>query len=162
MNPAERELLEAFERWERASPEAARGDVLGLAALGDAAALRCVAEELAARGWLRRVIADEGAADAYALTEDGRLELAGPLDLTLYTRPGCHLCDEAKEQIAPLLRRAGARLREVNIDADALLRQRYDVDVPVLFLGARKVAKHRVDLRQFQRQLEEATCGAGR
>jgi hypothetical protein len=58
--------------------------------------------------------------------------------------------------ISPLLRRAGTRLREVNIDADPLLRGRYNLDVPVIFLGARKVAKHRVDLEQFRRQLDEA------
>ena len=88
--------------------------------------------------------------------EDQLLAAAGPLDVTLYTRPGCHLCDEAKAQIAPLLRDAGARLREVNIDADPVLRARYDFDVPVIFLGTRKVAKHRVDLKQFRRQLDEA------
>jgi glutaredoxin len=88
--------------------------------------------------------------------EDKLLAAAGPLEVTLYTRPGCHLCEEAKAQIAPLLKKAGARLREVNIDADPVLRARYDYDVPVIFLGARKVAKHRVDLGQFQRQLDEA------
>ena len=80
--------------------------------------------------------------------------------VTLYTRPGCHLCEEAKEKIAPLLRHAGARLREVNIDADAVLRARYDFDVPVVLLGARKIAKHRVDIEQFRRQLVEARRGA--
>jgi glutaredoxin len=79
-----------------------------------------------------------------------------PLDVTLYTRPGCHLCEEAKSQIAPLLRAAGITLQEVNIDDDPALRAQYDFDVPVIFLGARKVAKHRVDLRQFRRQLDEA------
>ena len=88
--------------------------------------------------------------------EDAILAAARPLDVTLYTRPGCHLCDEAKALIGPLLRGAGARLREVNIDADPILRARYDLDVPVIFLGARKVAKHRVDLEQFRRQLNEA------
>ena len=76
--------------------------------------------------------------------------------MTLYTRPGCHLCEEAKKKIAPLLRSAGARLREVNIDADSVLRERYDFDVPVVLLGTRKVAKHRVHIEQFRRQLEEA------
>ncbi len=51
---------------------------------------------------------------------------------------------------------AGARLREINIDADPALRALYDYDVPVILLGARKVAKHRVDLEQFRRQFEEA------
>jgi glutaredoxin len=88
--------------------------------------------------------------------EDTILATARPLDVTLYTRPGCHLCDVAKVQIAPLLAAAGARLREVNIDADPILRARHDFDVPVIFLGTRKVAKHRVDLPQFRRQLEDA------
>jgi hypothetical protein len=47
-------------------------------------------------------------------------------------------------------------LREVNIDADPVLRERYNVDVPVIFLGDRKIAKHRVDLGQFKRQILEA------
>jgi glutaredoxin len=91
--------------------------------------------------------------------EDAILAAAGPLDVTLYTRPGCHLCDEAKSLIAPLLRQSGARLREVNIDADPVLRARYDLDVPVIFLGPRKVAKHRVDREQFRRQLDDARRG---
>ncbi len=78
------------------------------------------------------------------------------LEVTLYTRPGCHLCEEAKSQIQPLLREFGAALREVNIDADPQLRELYTNDVPVILLSGRRVAKHRVDLRQFRRQLESA------
>ncbi|MGB6431875.1 MAG: glutaredoxin family protein [Candidatus Acidiferrales bacterium] len=91
--------------------------------------------------------------------EDGRLAAAAALDVTLYTRPGCHLCEEAKRVMAPLLAEFGARMREVNIDEDAVLRARHDFDVPVIFLGARKVAKHRVLAAQFRRQLEEAARG---
>jgi glutaredoxin len=88
--------------------------------------------------------------------EDERLAAAGPRDVTLYTRPGCHLCDEAKAAITPLLAEFGATLREVNIGGDAVLEARYGWDIPVIFLGARKAAKHRVDLAQFRRQLREA------
>ncbi len=94
--------------------------------------------------------------DFYVRTDEGRLAVAGPRDVTLYTRPGCHLCDEAKAVITPLLREFGATLREVNIDDDPALRERYTDDVPIIFLGARKVAKHRVDPAQFRRQLAEA------
>ena len=88
--------------------------------------------------------------------EDARLAAAGPREVTLYTRPGCHLCAEAKAAIAPLLRKFGAVLREVNIDKDAVLEERYGLDIPVIFIGARKAAKHRVDVHQFRRQLEQA------
>jgi hypothetical protein len=143
-----RKLLEAFEP----TLDGPGPGSVGLEDFGDPRLWRAVAQELVARGWLRQV----EQADRYARTEDGRLALAGPLDVTLYTRPGCHLCEEAKAQIAPLLQRAGARLREVNIDVDPVLRALYDYDVPVILLGVRKAAKHRVDLEQFRTQLEEA------
>jgi len=88
--------------------------------------------------------------------EDVRLRTAGALEITLYTRPGCHLCEEAKAAIEPLVEEFGAHLREVNIDEDRDLTDRYGWDIPVLFVGTRKVAKHRVNLEQFRRCLEEA------
>lgn len=88
--------------------------------------------------------------------EDERLAASGPRAITLYTRPGCHLCDDAKALIAPMLREFGATLREVNIDEDAVLSQRYGTDIPVIFIGSRKAAKHRVDPAKFRRQLREA------
>lgn len=103
------------------------------------------------QGWLRAA-----GSDVYSRTEDGRLAIGGPLDVTLYTRAACHLCEEAKVQMEPLLREFGAPLREVDIDTDPLLLERYTNDVPVIFLGAQKVAKHRVDLAQLRRQLARA------
>jgi glutaredoxin len=88
--------------------------------------------------------------------EDVRLAAASAREVTMYTRPGCHLCEETKASIAALLREYGAELREVNIDEDAVLRERYRWDVPLIFIGARKAVKHRVDLEQFRRQLRAA------
>ena len=126
-----------------------------LADLGEPAIVKSVVLQLVERGWLRATEAP----DTYARTEDGRLQLAAPRDVTIYSRPGCHLCEEAKAQIAPLLKEFGASLTEINIDEDPDMRTRYDYDVPVIFLGARKAAKHRVDLAQFRRQLRDATAG---
>jgi glutaredoxin len=92
--------------------------------------------------------------------EDIRLASAHPLEVTIYSRPGCHLCEEAKAVIQPLLEEFGATVREVNIDKDTELAERYSWDIPVIFLGAHKAAKHRVDARQFRRQLEEARAKA--
>jgi glutaredoxin len=144
MNSQEQEILAAFD----GSGACARS----LADLGDRATVKAVVLQLVERGWLRTTEAP----DTYARTEDGRLQLAAPRDVTVYSRPGCHLCDEAKAQIAPLLKEFGARLTEINIDEDPELRARYDYDVPVIFLGPRKAAKHRVDLDQFRRQLRDA------
>ena len=145
MDERERKILTAFDR------SGAR--VLPLADLGEPSAISDVVAQLVERGWLRATERP----DTYARTEDGRLQLAGPRDVTIYSRPGCHLCEEAKTRMAPLLQEFGARLTEINIDEDAQLRARYDFDVPVIFLGSRKAAKHRVDLVQFRRQLRDAS-----
>jgi glutaredoxin len=89
-------------------------------------------------------------------SEAARLAAADSLEVTLYTRPGCHLCDEAKAAITPLLREFRVPLREVNVDLDAELAEKYGWDIPVVFIGGHKAAKHRVDLAQFRRQLQEA------
>lgn len=55
--------------------------------------------------------------------------------LVLYARPGCHLCDEAREEALPLVREAGdVRFDEVNIEADDRLLARYLERIPVLEL----------------------------
>lgn len=78
------------------------------------------------------------------------------LRVTLYTRPGCHLCDDAKKLILPLLREFAVTFNEVNIDDNPELAARYGLDIPVIFIGAHKAAKHRVDVARFRRQLKEA------
>jgi glutaredoxin len=102
---------------------------------------------------------DDGA-DFYSRTEDGRLAVAAPRAITLYTRAGCHLCDEAKAAIAPLLSQSGATLREVDIDHDPILRDRYTNDVPVVFVGSRFFAKHRIDPARLHRELERVPASA--
>jgi glutaredoxin len=73
---------------------------------------------------------------------------------TLYTRAGCHLCEEAKSELLPLLQEFGLGLREVDIDGDPDLQARYGEDVPVIFLNGRKVAKHSINPWEFRRLLE--------
>jgi glutaredoxin len=80
-----------------------------------------------------------------------------PIIVTLYTRPGCHLCDDAKVILAPLLAEFRASLREINIDTDARLTEQFGHDIPVVFINDRKAAKHRVNPQQFRRQLAEAS-----
>ena len=145
MNSVEEKILAAF--------DVPGARARSLSDLGDPAVVKGAVPQLVERGWLRATEAP----DTFARTEDGRLQLAAPRDVTIYSRPGCHLCEEAKAQIAPMLKEFGARLTEINIDEDPELRVRYDYDIPVIFLGARKAAKHRVDPAQFRRQLRDAS-----
>jgi len=156
MDPIARRILEAFDELNASELELgvlAERATSGLEADSFSGAFL---RELVEKGWLRPAECGAERSEAFARTEAGRLAIAAPLDVALYTRPGCHLCDEAKAQIAPLVREFGARFREVNIDENPELRQRYSYDVPVIFLGSRKAAKHRVDPARFRRQLEQA------
>ena len=76
--------------------------------------------------------------------------------VTIYTRPGCHLCEEAKATINLSGCEGEFILEEVNIDDDPLLRERYGYDIPVIFINGTKVFKHRVDPQEFKRKLRRA------
>ena len=58
--------------------------------------------------------------------------------VTLYTRPGCHLCEEAKAA----MRASGCKdeflLEEINIDRDAALHDKYKFDIPVVYENNRR------------------------
>ncbi len=52
----------------------------------------------------------------------------------LYTRPGCHLCDDARRVVEAECARAGVGFDEVDVDGDETLRARYGDDVPVVLV----------------------------
>lgn len=53
-------------------------------------------------------------------------------ELVLYGRPGCHLCEEALEEVEPLCRAYRVALRVEDVDADPAWRERYGLRIPVL------------------------------
>ena len=74
-------------------------------------------------------------------------------DVVVYSRKGCHLCDVVKETLTQVQGEGEFRWREVDIDDDAELRQRYNDEVPVVFIDGRKAFKYRMDGREFLRSL---------
>ena len=69
--------------------------------------------------------------------------------LSLYTRPGCHLCEQMKAVIARVARRRPLALVEVDISTDPGLERRYAHDIPVLLIGGLEIARHRIDEQQL-------------
>ncbi len=57
------------------------------------------------------------------------------LSATLYTRPGCHLCEDAEANLGRLRTRHPHALRLVDITSDARLMQEYGLRIPVLAIG---------------------------
>ncbi|MFZ0105705.1 MAG: glutaredoxin family protein [Thiobacillus sp.] len=70
--------------------------------------------------------------------------------LTLYGRSGCPLCDEMAAVFGPLVAARGVGLRQVDVDADPLLKARFGWDVPLLFDGDREICRHYPDLAALQ------------
>ena len=52
--------------------------------------------------------------------------------ITLYTGPNCHLCEQAKALLYPLLTERGMRLVEVNIQTDPELQKNYAIRIRVV------------------------------
>ena len=69
------------------------------------------------------------------------------MDVVLYTRRDCSLCQKAKETI--LASKVPMQLREIDIDADPALQRRYNDDVPVVLIDGMVAFRHRVDAQAF-------------
>ncbi|MCX7893904.1 MAG: glutaredoxin family protein [Burkholderiales bacterium] len=80
---------------------------------------------------------------------------AAPVELTLYGRRYCHLCEEMERTVAPLAAGLGMTLRYVDVDADPALDERYGARVPVLACGGRELAAGRADAAALRERLAE-------
>ena len=75
--------------------------------------------------------------------------------LTIYSRPGCHLCDEMKAIVQRVARSAPRpiTIEEIDISTDRDLEVRYGAEIPVLFVDGRKAAKYRLTEDELRRIL---------
>ena len=65
--------------------------------------------------------------------------------VTLYSRPGCHLCDDARAVIEKVCADLGTSYTEVDIDQDPTLQRKYGEEIPVTFVDGRQHDFWRVD-----------------
>lgn len=73
--------------------------------------------------------------------------------VTLVTRQGCHLCDEAEEILARLQAELGFSLDSVDVDADPARRAEYSDRVPVILIDGKEHGFWRVEEQRFRRAL---------
>jgi glutaredoxin len=66
-------------------------------------------------------------------------------EVTLYTRPGCHLCEDARGDLEALAGELGFTVREVDIERDDALHARYLERIPVVAVGHEEVSDFAVD-----------------
>jgi len=73
--------------------------------------------------------------------------------VTLYGKPGCHLCDEARSVIERVCAEVGTSYDEVDITASPELINAYGEQVPVTFVDGRQHDFWRVDESRLRRAL---------
>jgi len=76
-----------------------------------------------------------------------------PVQLTLYIREGCHLCDDMEQALGEYAAELDFEIRRVPIDNDAELEQAYGAKVPVLVYGGDKLCHYFLDTRALMQAL---------
>ena len=73
--------------------------------------------------------------------------------VTLYGRPGCHLCDEARDLLLRVRAEQPFALQEVDIERDDELFKRYLERIPVVCIDGEELFEYHVDEATLRRRL---------
>jgi glutaredoxin len=81
--------------------------------------------------------------------------------VTIYSRPGCHLCEDMKAIVARTIASLGAAaaIEEIDISTDPELEARYGTEIPVLLIDGRKIAKYRITADELTRAITSRRSG---
>jgi glutaredoxin len=74
--------------------------------------------------------------------------------LTLYGKPGCHLCEEGRAAVEQLRAERGLELREVDVSLDPVLERRYGERIPVVALDGEELVELGVDADRLREELD--------
>jgi glutaredoxin len=78
---------------------------------------------------------------------------SGTPRVVIYGRPGCHLCEAAREVVARVCDDLGEQFAEVDVDSDPALLHRFGEEIPVTFVDGRQHDFWRVDERRLRAAL---------
>lgn len=73
--------------------------------------------------------------------------------LTIYSRPGCHLCEDMKSVVLRVAQSVPLDLDEIDISTDRQLEELYGLEIPVLLIDGKKTAKYRIGEEELRRRL---------
>ena len=83
------------------------------------------------------------------------------IELRLLSRPGCHLCEEMRDEVDRMLAGDAHRWEVVDVDSDDEIARRWGDSIPVLFVNGRFFAKVRVPSLAARLRLLRAAAGEG-
>jgi glutaredoxin len=73
--------------------------------------------------------------------------------VTLYTKPGCHLCEAVEQVIRRVAARRTFEFVSQNIESDPASFEKYKHDIPVVTVDGVEIARHRLTAEQLERAL---------
>ena len=73
--------------------------------------------------------------------------------MTLYTKPGCHLCDDARPVVSRVCAESGVGWEEIDISTDAELMRRFGEEIPVVYVDGHQHDFWRIDADRLRRAL---------
>lgn len=76
-------------------------------------------------------------------------------ELLIYTKTGCHLCEEMKAILEHVRSDVPFELNEVDVTSDPELEARFGQEIPVLFVNGRKAFKFRTTERKVRLRLRQ-------
>ena len=76
-------------------------------------------------------------------------------ELTLYSRIGCHLCEDMQTLLQTYLSGTGFSFSVVYVDDDVLLEKQYGALVPVLKSGKKEICHYFLDVKALQQYMSE-------
>ena len=84
-----------------------------------------------------------------------RRDKKNPADrtVTMIGKPGCHLCDDAREVLLRVTAELGSAFEEKDITQDAALYEKYAEQIPVTLIDGRQHDFWRVDERRLRTAL---------
>ncbi len=75
------------------------------------------------------------------------------IKVEIYSKPDCHLCDEAKALLVKIQKEIPFEISEVDITQHAALFEEFKEQIPVVFINGRKAFKYHVDESEFRKRI---------
>ena len=86
-----------------------------------------------------------------------RSAAARAMRVTIYTKPGCHLCEDVEAKVRSVMAKAPFALETVNIMLDPMLQMQFAFDIPVVQIDGKTVATHFLNEETFENLIKKGS-----
>ena len=105
--------------------------------------------------WHQQILTTRNREPIVCVTIKAMPQTPAKAHVIVYSRPGCHLCDEAKRAIEAAECQNEYTLEEINIESQPDLIRRYQYDIPIVTINGTEAFRHRVTAVGFREKLSE-------